>query len=271
VTFPPIITTLPVYHIKNFEEPQNPFGSSEMRGIERIMAAVNQSITDEELSLALAGLGMYKSNKAAPEGGRWILGPGKVVHDDTFERIEGVRSVLPFQEHLKYLHGQMDEVMGISDVAKGGADVSIAESGIALTLRMGPILSTGKRKDRVIREVMDNFLFDLRNWFKAYEAIDMENVRFQSNFGDKMPTDVETEFNRLLQMYSADPPLITAAYFRDACREMGMKIPTDITGAAIAEERAGMAEAMDPYGARVQEEIDGAGGEEDVVDEEPVE
>lgn len=260
-TIIPNITTLPVYHIKNFEEPGNPFGSSEMRGIERVMAAVNQTITDEELALALEGLGMYKSEKGQPVDGSgrpttWQLGPGRVVHDATFERVNGINTVGPFQDHLKYLHDQIDQVTGTSDVAKGMADVKVAESGIALALRMGPILSSAKKKDTAIREVMDQMLHDLRAWFKVYEGIDMEAVEFSSTFGQKVPENVKERFDMLLAMYTAEVPLITAAYFRDACREMGLNIPITVDGLAVAAERAQMMEAMDPAGARLNEEID---------------
>lgn len=260
VLLPSQITALPVYHVKNFDEPQNPFGSSEMRGIERVMAAVNQSITDEELTLALHGLGMYKSAKGQPRDTNgnptpWQLGPGKVVHDETFDRVTGVNTVTPFQDHLQYLHSQMDQVTGASDVAKGVVDVTVAESGIALALRMGPILGAARKKDTLIVEVMDQMLFDLRNWMAGYESANLENVRFNSKLGQKIPPDNEKRFQELMAMYSADPPLITAAYFRDACREMGMDIPADVTGLAIAEERAAMAAVMDPFGARAEEEI----------------
>lgn len=252
----PGITTLPIYHIPNGYEIGNPFGSSEMRGIERMFAAVNQSITDEELALALEGLGMYKSDKGAPEGGVHVLGPGRVVHDDTFERVSGVNTVGPFQDHLKYLHEQMDAVSGASDVATGRVDVKVAESGIALSLRMGPIMVSSKKKDVTIIEVMDQMFYDLRSWFKVYEGIDMEAVRFISTTGEKMPVDVKQRFDLLMQMYTADPPLITAAYLRDACREMGIPIPATETGVAIAQERAQMLELMDPYGARIEQEME---------------
>ena len=38
---PDQITALPVYHTKNSEQPGDPFGSSEIRGLERIMSAIN--------------------------------------------------------------------------------------------------------------------------------------------------------------------------------------------------------------------------------------
>lgn len=278
VQLPKEISKLPVYHIKNFEEPQNPFGISEMRGLERIMAAVNQSITDEELSLALEGLGMYKSAKGQPrdENGSlttWQLGPGRVVHDESFERVNGINTVGPYQEHLHYLHSQMDQVAAQPDIAKGFVDVSVAESGIALAIRMNPILEASKKKDTSIKEVMDNMLYDLRAWFKAYEGLDMSNVMFDSVFGPKMPKDIKAQFDMLLKMYTADPPLITAAYFRDAMRELGMEIPVDVNGAAVASEQSAMQSVLDPYGARINQEIaagdtptpdptnpDGAGG-----------
>lgn len=267
VLMPTNITQLPVYHIKNFEEPGNPFGSSEMRGLERVMAGVNQAITDEELALALEGLGMYKSEKGNPIDSNgnpttWQLGPGRVVHDGSFERVNGVNTVGPFQEHLAYLHSQMDQVSGTSDVAKGVVDVTVAESGIALKLRMGPILGASKKKDVTVKEVLNQMFYDLRDWFSAYEGVNMTNVRFEVMFGQKLPEDTKARFDQLFQMYTADPPLITAAYFRDACREMGFEIPIDITGEAIAAERSQMVEAMDPYGTRVDEEIAGAGGDE---------
>ena len=271
----PLITSVPVYRIKNFEEPQNPWGSSEMRGIERLFAAINQSITDEELTLALDGIGMYASEKGRPIDAsgnptNWVLGPGRVVHDETFKRIDGVRTVQPFLEHVKYIEERAHQVTGASDVARGIVDVTVAESGIALALRMGPILKSAERKETLIRESMDQFLFDLRVWAKVYEGVDLTGIMVESEFGEKMPKDNEKRFNELMQLYTADPPLITAAYFRDACREMGIEIPIDLDGAAVAEERAQMAEAMDPYGARVNEEMDAAGGEEEPP-EEPVE
>lgn len=260
VTLNPLIVDVPVFCIKNFEEPQNPWGSSEMRGIERLFAAINQSITDEELTLALDGLGMYKSDKGQPLDGNgnpttWQLGPGRVVHDETFARVQGVGTVTPMQDHIKYLEERAHQVTGASDVARGVVDVTVAESGIALALRMGPILTAGGKKETLIKEKMDQFLYNIGIWIKVYEGVDMSGVMVESTFGEKIPKDNEKRFNELMQLYSADPPLVTAGYVRDACREMGMEIPLEITGQAIADERAQMAEAMDPFGARAAAEI----------------
>lgn len=271
VLLPAGIMTLPIYHIKNFEEPNNPFGSSEMRGIERLMAGINQSITDEELTLALHGLGMYKSEKGQPRDANgnlttWQLGPGRVVHDETFDRVTGVTTVTPYLDHIKYLEDRMNRVSGASDVAQGVVDVTVAESGVALALRMGPIMDSAKKKDTTIEEVMNNMLFDLRSWAKAYDGVDMSTVEMNSVFDAKLPANNKERFDWLVQMYTATPPLITGAYFRDAVREMGMAIPMDVDGAAIVAEQAAIQALLDPYAGRLNE-----GEEEDVEEEEPEE
>lgn len=262
---PTTITSIPVYLIKNNSSPGNPYGISEMRGLERIMAGVNQTISDEELTLALQGLGMYKSDKGQPQRGgvpvAWDLGPGKVVHDSTFERVDGVRTVLPFLEHNRYLEDRMSKVNGISDVAQGDIDVTTAESGIALAIRLGPIIEESNSRDLEITAVMDNLLFDLRSWFLEYEGINAGEARAVSNYANKIPVNNTQKFQDLYKMVSSDPPLITMAYFRDAVRELGYDIPKEVNGAAIAAEMSEFAMAVDPEGARLAEE--GAGGDDD--------
>lgn len=266
---PATITSLPVYHIKNFEDPDSPFGSSEMRGLERIMAAVNQSITDEEISLALEGLGLYATTSGPPvnENGEevpWYLGPGRVVeHGEgtTFQRVSGVNSVGPYQEHLAYLHDWIGRSSGASDVAQGVVDVTVAESGVALALRMGPIIGAAQDKDLEIEATLNQFLYDLRFWLQEYEGINFGDAQAISTFGNKLPVDVKAEFDRLMQMYASIPPVITGAYFRDRMRELGMPIPLDVNGAAIILEQQAFTEAADPTGGRLEEEADLAADE----------
>ena len=54
---PAAITAFPVYHVRNRTEPLNPWGSSELRGLERILAGLTQAVSDEDMALALEGLG----------------------------------------------------------------------------------------------------------------------------------------------------------------------------------------------------------------------
>ena len=65
----PQIRAIPVYHIRSNPTADKPFGSSEVRGIERLFAANHRGISDEELSLALDGLGMY-ATEGGPTPGR---------------------------------------------------------------------------------------------------------------------------------------------------------------------------------------------------------
>lgn len=263
-TLIPGIVNLPIYHIKNQEEPSNPFGRSEMSGLERIFAGMNQSITDEELALALHGLGMYKSEKGQPRDPAtgnpvpWQLGPGKVVHDETFDRVNGVTTVTPFLEHIKFMEDRAHRVNGASDVAQGIVDVTVAESGIALKLRMGPILNAARKKNTQRIEIYDNLFFDLRAWFTTYEQINFGDAQVVNTFGSGLPIDTKAEFDRLYQMVSADPPLISMGYFREAVRELGMAIPITETNALIAEEIAGFQAIADPTGGRLDDEIDAA-------------
>lgn len=275
VLLPPTITTIPVYHIKNVEEPQNPFGSSELRGLERIMGAVNQAITDEELALAMEGLGVYATTAGPPvddDGNEvpWYLGPGRVVEHATgsdFNRISGINTVGPYMDHLRYLHDWMGRASGASDVAQGVVDVAVAESGIALALRFAPIIASAEDKDLGIQATMDQFLYDLRFWLQEYEGIRVNEAQAVSTFGSKLPLDVQGRFNQLMSMYQAIPPLITGVYFRDACREMGIDIPLTVDGIAIIQEQQAFAEAADASATRTADEAAGASDQTDVVDE----
>lgn len=269
-----VITNLPVYHIKNGDyEPGNPFGYSEMRGLERVMAALNQSITDEELALALDGLGMYKSDKGQPKNAAnqpipWALGPGRVVHDSSFDRVQGVGSVTPFTSHMDFLKGEMYEASGTNDVARGIVDVKVAESGVALALRMGPILGEAEEKDTGITEVMDNLLFDLKDWFQVYEADNtLANVRPISELGPKLPENKKERFDNILAALQTTPPLISMGTAREWLRdEFGWDIPANEMQ-NVLDELLGLQEAADQAGSRLEQEAAGASDEVDVTEE----
>lgn len=249
VRLPDPIDSLPVYHIKNFEEPQNPWGSSELRGMERIIAAVNQSISDEELTLALEGLGVYKTTSGPPvdEDGNelpWGLGPGRVVEIDPeadFERVSGVSSIAPFQDHIKYLHDQIDMGSGTPAVAKGDVDVQVAESGVALALRMGPLLARSSEKENTITDVSVNMLYDLRKWGIAYEpqlSGPLQAVRWLPVYGEKIPTNRKTRFEEIMRLGSMNPPVVSRQWIREQLAELGFDFPdeTDMVDQILEEK-----------------------------------
>lgn len=256
----PRITALPVYHVRNFFEPQNPFGSSEIRGFERIVGAMNQSISDEDLTLAMDGLGMYATNSTAvdEEGNPtdWDIGPAKVMElkgDRSaayFERIQGVGSVVPFQDHLNYLEGQLMSGSGTPEIAAGKVDVSIAESGIALLLQMGPILSKAEKKDMLILDTHNQMFYDLlRGWGPVYEGLSVaDDVQVTAHVGDKLPRNREQTFNELVAMLQNK--VIDTQYFRDEMSKMGYEFPSDLATRVAAEQTT-----VDPVSARLNAEL----------------
>lgn len=271
---PAAITTIPVYHVRNMPEDGNPYGSSEMRGLERLMSSINQSMSDEDLALAMEGLGVYKTSNGAPvddEGNEapWVIGPGRVVEDDSFERVPGINSVAPFGDHVKMLDKFMKEASGTPDVAIGNVDVQAAESGIALTLQMSPIIARAEDKDQEIREVLSHMFYDLKSWFAAYEQTAFFDCIMTPTFGDPLPVNVKAEVDLVVTMMMTTPPLMSATTGRERLAKIGIQFSEDELN-RIAQEKAltaqatatGLASATDgAYEARRAAET-GAGAEQ---------
>lgn len=266
----PGITNLPVYHVKNTEEPGNPFGSSEIRGLERIMAAVNQAISDEDLALAIEGIGLYATDAPPPKNDageiiNWVLGPGRMLEHPPqpggkgVYRVSGVGSVGPYQEHLAYLESKLKETSGTPDIAIGRVDVTVAESGIALLLQMGPMLAKAEEKDTSIVDVHDQMFFDLATeWFPVFESVNFEGTVVSTTLGDKIPTNRTARLAELNDML--DRQVISTQYYRDEATKLGYVFPDDIES-GIAADAERLAAAVDPFGARVGEELGGNGEE----------
>ena len=254
MTLPPQITAFPVYHIKNFEEPGNPYGSSELRGLERIMAGVNQAISDEDVALALQGLGLYATDSGGPidpdtgEDMPWELGPGRVVENVTnFRRVEGVSSVTPSQDHINMLVNFMKEASGTPDAAIGKVDVAVAESGISLMLQLGPMLSKAGEKDQEIVDVHTQMFYDLKFWFQAYEALQFTDADIIPVLGDKLPHNVAGEIDNIMKMMSTVPPLMSAETGRKRLAELGVRFAdneSDLVAGQQTEAVPGLAERV---------------------------
>lgn len=259
---PATITALPVYHIKNSRTPASPFGSSELRGLERIAAAVNQAISDQELSLAMDGIGLYATTSGPPvdaDGNEtsWILGPGRVVELDAeaeFKRVSGVTS-LPALEHVKFLLEEQRRAAGVPDIAAGMVDVTVAESGIALQLQLSPLLAKNAEKEAEMLGVYDHMLYDLVHaWLPTFEGVGGE-VEVASIVADPMPVNHEKRVDELLKLVAAN--IITAAYAREKLTELGYDFPENM-GADVVMEQAALSEAVagDPFMTRVASELD---------------
>lgn len=261
---PPTITSLPVYHIKNARIPGAPFGGSELKGLERIASAINQGISDEELTLALEGIGVYATDSGPPtdEDGNevnWQMGPGRVVEVDEerkFWRVSGASSIAPFQDHLSYLMNSMKQASAVSDVSAGSVDVSIAESGIALYLQMAPMLAKNGEKEAEMLGIYDHMFYDIvQMWLPAYEAMPAGiAVSLVSRVDDPMPVNRDARVAEVLQLLAAQ--VITAEYAREELTKYGYTFPEEM-GANVVAERTALAAAQqgDIFGSRANDEL----------------
>lgn len=238
------ITTIPVYLVPNNMPDGSTWGLSQIAGIEYLINALNQSITYEDLSLVLQGLGVYVTSAQPPEGpdgkpGPYKLHPGNVVEigaQDTFTRVTGVASVTPFQDHLKFMDAYAQAGLGLPDIAVGTVDVATAESGIALALKMAPILAENEDKQLTFGGKWDQIGYDLiQDWLPTFEGIDSPETVWESTFGDPMPVDRVAKYEELIQLRTANLLLIDEA--RDEMIKLGYEKPSDITAQLIQEAK----------------------------------
>lgn len=230
----PGISSLPVYHVKNFEEPGNPFGSSEVRGLESLILGINQVMSDEDLALALDGIGLYATDANQPihpttgEPMPWMLGPGRVVHADGtfFNRVSGVDSsgIKAFGDHYNRMVQAVREAAATPDIAVGVVDVSVAQSGIALALQLGPMTAKAAEKNDIIIDVHNNLFYDiLGQWFPAYEGTTFNDLVVDCLVGEAIPADREQSFAELNDML--DRGVIDAEFYRTKATELGYQFP----------------------------------------------
>ena len=266
---PSPIDDLPIYHIQNFNEPGSTWGSSEMRGLERVIAGLNQGVSDEDIALALEGLGVYTTDAGTPvddDGNEipWTIAPGRVVElpdGKKMDRLQGISSVEPYQKHLEYLNQWVNEATGMSDIARGRANVQVAESGIALTIELAPLLARVVEKEQVVTDVWTNLLFNLPKWLVAYEGTIfnslMEVTRWIPAYGDKIPRNTTQEVDELLKIVEAGN-IFPMSYVRTKLRDLGYSdLPAE--EAVVAELDEASAKEADAFGARVQGELDSIG------------
>lgn len=248
-TLDPRIQAIPVYHVPNNPMQNAQFGSSELRGLERVVAAVNQSISDEELVLALEGLGVYATDAGPPvdeEGNEtnWLFGPGRVLELNDpaarFMRVNGVSTVGPFQDHIKYLERKGEEATGVNDVAKGTVEVSVAESGVALALRLAPLFARADYSESFFTDTMTNMWFDIQTGFlPVYEGPEFPGVVIQPTYQDRLPMNRAQRFNELIQGHTAG--IFTTAYVLLELQKLGYEFPDGaeaMAAQALAEAQA---------------------------------
>ena len=269
-TLPSDITSIPLYHFKNQEDDGQIWGNSELKGFERLFQAVDQAISDEEISLALTGLGVYATDAGRPRDAQgketdWVVAPGAVWElpgATMVKRLEGITSVTPVLDHVRYLEENIYEGTSTSDVALGRVDVQTAESGIALALRFMPTLAKIESRDTSAVELLTQFWYDWKFWVKAYEKNDWTAIPILVRLGQKLPVNRTTVINELNNM--KDRKIISAAFYREeAMRQLGYAFPKDEDKRILQEQRDQlmlMQEFQEPAEGEEEEEKPGPGG-----------
>lgn len=237
---PPDITTIPVYHFKNIDWQGDPFGRSEIAGFEMLMSSINQTVSDEELALALDGLGCYATDAPQPTNSEgeeedWMVGPGTVLQiptGNTFSRVKGVGSVTPMLEHVKMLTDSLYE--GSATFRTAQVDVQLAESGVALAMRFLPTLAKLEQRDWSGTATLEQMFFDWKFWHKAYEGEDFSEKEVEVILGDKLPINRVERLNELNNMY--DRQVIDTEYYRQEMEKLGYKFPKDMADRVRKEQ-----------------------------------
>jgi hypothetical protein len=282
-TLPPEIIDLPVYHWKNSPPPGSTFGMSECAGVESIITAINQAMTDEDLTLITQGLGVYWTDASPPvdEFGNeteWEIGPGSVVQTSPggqFNRVSGISTVSPYLEHVKMMDESMQQSLGVPDIAIGMVDVNTAESGIALNLKLGPMLAKNAEKELLMVDETDEFFYDLINgFFPAYEKISFDGVLVTTQFGDPMPVNQKEELEKVLEIWTQAANTLPVSWLYDRLNQiMGYDLDvnsdfqeaiddaTKIAGAAAGPTMMGGGPNGGAFGDQLDQQL-GAGGDQ---------
>lgn len=266
---PAAITAFPVYHIPNGDDPGEAFGSSELRGLEVLQAALNQSATDEDISLAMMGLGVFATDQAgspknvAGESTAWFIAPGAVIENAKgLRRLDGITTVQPYTDHFNRLEGWLADASGATDAARGRLEVSEAESGIALQLKLGPTLAKAADQESVITDVATQMFFDLTQaWFPTFEPVNFTDVTVGVQYGDKLPVN-RTEEATLTSNLVLAGILSTgsARKYLESKGFAGMFDPSEAELILAEKVALAAAEGGDPAQDRATNEVNGGSG-----------
>ena len=267
---PDAIQTIPIYHFRNQPWRGDPFGSSELRGLEGLFQAVDQTMTDEQIALRLEGRGVYVTDAPPPrdpetgEEEDWEVAPGKVLgvaEGRRFDRVQGVDNVTPFLDHVGKLQDSMWESSGTPEIARGRAEVTAAESGIALAIQFSPVLAKIEDREAEAMDVLGNFWWDWTGWMGFFEGIAFDQPP-EVTLGDKLPLNEDAFLTRMSLLLK--DRIVSREWVRGQVRaRLGLDIPDSMEDQVLSESQA-MAEAFElPGTSRVDQEA--GGGDTDGV------
>jgi hypothetical protein len=267
VRLPDAVQTIPVYHFRNQPWRGDPFGSSELRGMEGLFQAVDQTMTDEQIALRLEGRGVYVTDAPSPvsEDGEeedWEVSPGKVLQvgeGRRFDRVQGVDSVTPFLDHVGKLQGSLWEASGTPEVARGKVEVSAVESGIALAIQFSPVLAKIEDREAEAIDVLGNLWFDWAGWMREFEGVTFPEPP-EITLGDKLPLNEDAFLTRMSLLLKDG--IVSREWVRGQIRSrLGLDIPSSMEEQVLAEGKA-RAEAFDlPGNSRADIEAEGGDGD----------
>src|SRR6185312_9566561 len=239
---PDQINHIPVFWFKNIAMDGQPFGSSDMRGMERVMRGVSQQITDLNVALALDGLGQFVTDAPPPTGPQgqelpWNIEPGQVLevpNGNFMKRIDGVTSVTPSLDAVKYAENKIKEASGISAAAMGDAPPAVASNPMALAVNFLPTASKVQERDLFGIAKLEHIFWMWTQFREAYEGEAWpDGLEICVEVGDKLPKDRTERINELNNMLDRD--VISIEYYRQEVSLLGYEFPDDIQDQIDAE------------------------------------
>lgn len=240
---PPEIDTIPVYWFKNIPTDGQPYGSSEMRGVERVIRQLAQEGSDLGVAMALDGLGIYVTDATRPKNDSgqeipWSVEPGQVaeIQNGTyFKRVNGVTSVAPMVEAMNWFKASMMEATGVTGVSLGDVDGTTASNPMALSIKFLPTLAKITERDAFGIGRLNNLFTDWTKWREAYENEAWpDGCELSIKIGEKLPEDRTERINELNNML--DRNIISRKFYRSEMENLGYKFPDDIED-QVKEER----------------------------------
>lgn len=252
LTLPPSVRQIPIYHFRNRRDSVEPWGTSQISGVETLIAGINQGATDEDVTLALQGLGCYITDADPPigedgEAADWVISPGSVLEvrktGAKFERISGVASVVPFQDHLAYLDSSIKESTGLSNTAIGQVDAAVVASGVALRLDMAPILAQNEELEVELLGRLDQLWFDIFTMWGPVDGLPVPSgITIVNSFNDPLPVDRPATIAEITALVTAG--LMSREFAIGYLgAKLGYQFPADML-AQVESERDTVAERM---------------------------
>lgn len=262
-TLPPAITAIPVYLFRN--PPYDKlYGVSEVQGVETLLNGVSQAATDQDLAVAMTGLGVYWTDSGRPRDADgteipWSIGPAallELMEGKTMNRLQGLTTVQPSVDHIAMLSSQARETTGTPDIAVGAVDVKVAESGVSRAIQFSPVIAKNQEKEEEIKGKLNQMLFDLlTGWLPSFDGYTDNGVRVKAEFGPALPVSATEVVNQLTAL--VDKRIVSGEWARTyLTSQLGWTFPVNEAD-VIAQEGSS---ALDATGARLDAAIAGGTG-----------